>query len=231
VTDGETLLILPSAQDHKRVGDADTGPNTGGMGAYSPAPVVEDGGLAGRIERTILIPVLHGLKREGITFTGVLYAGLMLTKGGPRVLEFNVRFGDPETQVILPRLRSDLAEILLAAAEGDLARVPDLDVDPRPAVGVVVASCGYPEAYQSGKAITGLEEAARLTDVRVFHAGTRRSAGRLLTAGGRVLCVTGLGESVRDARDRAYEGVSKVRFEGAFYRGDIAWRALARARA
>ena len=228
ITDGETLYVLPSSQDHKRVGEGDTGPNTGGMGAYSPAPVVEVGDLMDRIVKTILIPTLHGLKREGIPFSGVLYAGLMITKGGPRVLEYNVRFGDPETQVLLPRMQNDLFGVLFAAAEGKLDEVEDIAVDPRTCVGVVMASGGYPGAYQGGKAIQGLDRAGARPDVLVYHAGTRRSGERLVTAGGRVLCVSALGEGFRGACDRAYEAVDDIHFEGAYCRRDIGWRALSR---
>ncbi len=227
ITDGDTLLVLPSSQDHKRIGDGDTGPNTGGMGAYSPAPVVE-GDMTDRVIRSVLVPMIHGMKMEGVPFAGVLYAGLMITKGGPRVLEFNVRFGDPETQVILPRLRTDLFSILYAATEGRLADLGDLEVDPRACVGVVVASKGYPEAYQAGKTIQGLDEAAALEDVVVFHAGTRQTGDRFVTAGGRVLCVSALGTGYREARDRAYAGVERIGFEGLYVRRDIAHRALAR---
>jgi phosphoribosylamine--glycine ligase len=226
ITDGETLLVLPSSQDHKRVGDGDSGPNTGGMGAYSPAPVVE-GEMMDRIVRTVLVPTLHGMKREGAPFCGVLYAGLMITKGGPRVLEYNVRFGDPETQVLLPRMKSDLFEILFAAAEGDLSGFEGLDLDERPCVGVVVASEGYPGAYQGGKEVTGLDAADALEDVAVYHAGTRLSGDRIVTAGGRVLCVSALGSDLQAARDRAYEGVDAIRFDGAYARRDIGWRVLA----
>jgi len=226
ITDGETLLVLPSSQDHKRVGEGDTGPNTGGMGAYSPAPIVE-GDMMDRIVRTILVPTLHGLKREGTPFCGVLYAGLMITKGGPRVLEYNVRFGDPETQVLLPRMKSDLFEILYAAAEGDLSDHEGLDLDARPCVGVVVASAGYPGAYQGGKPIAGLEAASAMEGVTVYHAGTRLSGSRLVTAGGRVLCVSALGEDLQAARDRAYEAADGISFDGAYVRRDIGWRVLA----
>ncbi len=230
ITDGDTILVLPSSQDHKRALDGDAGPNTGGMGAYSPAPVVE-GDLMDRVIRTVLVPTIHGMKMEGAPFAGVLYAGLMVTKGGPRVLEFNVRFGDPEAQVVLPRLETDLFEVLYAAAEGRLASIEGLDVDPEPCVGVVIASQGYPGAYQAGKPIRGLEEAAGLEGVEVFHAGTRRAGDRVVTAGGRVLCVTGRGPGLREARDRAYEGVQRIDFEGAMFRTDIAHRALSASRA
>src|SRR5439155_19901318 len=173
ITDGDTLLLLPSAQDHKRLKDLDQGPNTGGMGAYSPAPVLTERVLDG-VLRTILIPILHALKKEGIAFRGVLYAGLMLTRSGPKVLEWNVRFGDPETQVILPRLKTDLAPVLLAAATGRLKDVEAPDIDPRPVVGVVMASEGYPEADKTGKVLRGLDAARAMEDVAVYHAGTRR---------------------------------------------------------
>ena len=227
ITDGTTLLVLPTSQDHKCIGDGDTGPNTGGMGAYSPAPVVE-GEMMDRIVRTVLVPTLHGMKREGAPFRGVLYAGLMITKGGPRVLEYNVRFGDPETQVLFPRMKGDLFEILCAAADGDLSRIDGLDLDERPCVGVVVASEGYPGAYQGGKEISGLKVAEAMEDVVVYHAGTRLSGERIVTAGGRVLCVSALGDDIEAARDRAYEGVDAIGFEGAYTRRDIGWRALAR---
>jgi phosphoribosylamine--glycine ligase len=225
VLDGQTMLVLPTSQDHKRVGDGDVGPNTGGMGAYSPAPVAE-GAMLARVERQVLLPVMHGLRREGIDYRGVLYVGLMITKGGPRVLEFNVRFGDPEAEVLLPRITSDVAEILAATADGRLADIADFQVDDRSCVGVVMASAGYPEAYQAGKRIQGLEDAEAIPGVAVFHSGTRRRGEDVLTAGGRVLCVTALGDGLRAARDRAYEAVGKVRFEGAQHRKDIAARAI-----
>jgi phosphoribosylamine--glycine ligase len=226
ITDGTTLVLCPSAQDHKRLRDADQGPNTGGMGAYSPAPVLTEK-ILDVVVRTILVPTLHALKREAIPYRGVLYAGLMLTRSGPRVLEWNCRFGDPETQVVLPRVRGDLAALLLAAANGDLGGVESLDVDPRPVVGVVMASEGYPEAYKSGKAIHGLEAAARVEGVTVYHASTRRKDGTLQTAGGRVLTVTAIGDDFQDARDRAYRGVGAISWEGEQHRTDIAHRALA----
>jgi phosphoribosylamine--glycine ligase len=227
VTDGETLVMLPTAQDHKRIGDGDTGKNTGGMGAYSPAPVAE-GAAEDKVLQTILIPTIDALKREGIRFRGTLFAGLMFTKGGARVLEFNVRFGDPESEVILPRLKTDLLTLLELAAAGRLKDLPALDVDPRACVGVVIASAGYPDAYQAGKRIAGLAEAAALPDVEVFHAGTRRRDADLLTAGGRVLCVSALGEGHAAARERAYQAVGKVAFEGAYHRGDIGLKAIRR---
>ena len=225
ITDGDTLLLLPSAQDHKRLRDADQGPNTGGMGAYSPAPILTERVLD-VVLRTILIPVLHALKKEGIVFRGVLYAGLMLTRSGPKVLEWNVRFGDPETQVILPRLKTDLAPVLLAAATGRLKDVEAPDIDPGPVVGVVMASEGYPEAYKTGKVVRGLEAARAMEDVAVYHAGTRRKDGALQTAGGRVLTVTAMGRDFADARDRAYRAVGAISWDGEQHRTDIAKRAI-----
>ncbi len=225
LTDGDTLLLLPTAQDHKRLLDGDLGPNTGGMGAYSPATLLADRTMAA-VERTILIPILHALKREGVLFRGVLFAGLMVTRSGPKVLEWNVRFGDPETQVILPRVKGDLGTAFLAAAEGRLDEVEPLEEDPRPAVGVVMASGGYPEAYATGKPIQGVPEAAAMADVEVFHSGTRRKDGVLLTNGGRVLTVTAGGDTVLAARDRAYEAAAKSTWEGEQHRSDIARRAL-----
>ena len=226
VTDGETLMLFPTSQDHKAVHDGDRGPNTGGMGAYSPAPIVE-GAMLDKVVRDILVPVLNGLKMEGIPYRGVLYAGLMITKGGPRVVEFNARFGDPETEVMLPRLKSDLFEILHKAATGRLLELDAPDIDTRPCVGVVLASGGYPGSYQAGKPIYGLEDAAEEQDVFVYHAGTRRrDDGGLSTSGGRVLCVSALGKDYQAARDRAYRAVSKIRWEGAYHRTDIAHRVL-----
>ncbi len=225
ITDGETLVVLPTAQDHKRVGEGDTGPNTGGMGAYSPAPVAE-GAMLDKIIKTILVPTLHGLKREGVEYRGTLFAGLMITRGGPRVLEYNARFGDPETQVVLPRIKSDLGALLMAAADGKLRDVADVEIDERSAVGVVVASAGYPGGYQAGKEIRGLDAADAMDDVIVYHAGTREKDGVVTTAGGRVLCVTALGDSFDGARDRAYAAVDKIDFEGAFHRRDIGARGV-----
>jgi phosphoribosylamine--glycine ligase len=180
-----------------------------------------------RIERQVLFPVMHGLKRDGLDFRGVLFAGLMITRGGPRVLEFNVRLGDPEAEVLLPRIRGDVARMFMAAAEGKLAGVEDYDVDPRACVGVVMASAGYPDAYQAGKRITGLAEAEALPGVGVCHAGTRRRGDEILTAGGRVLCVTALGDGIKAARERAYEAVGRIGFEGAIHRKDIGVKGLA----
>ena len=227
LSDGRRCAWFPAARDYKPVGEGNTGPNTGGMGAFSPIPDIPDG-LARDLVELVHRPVIARMAEIGAPFSGVLYAGLMLTPEGPRVLEFNVRFGDPETQVLLPRMRSDLFTILLAAAQGKLDEAPDLELDERDCVGVVVASEGYPGAYQGGKPIAGLDDAAALEDVEVFHAGTRRSGGELVTAGGRVLCVTALGKGFEAARQRAYEGVDRITFDGAYVRKDIGWRAVNR---
>ncbi|MGD0573317.1 MAG: phosphoribosylamine--glycine ligase [Sedimentisphaerales bacterium] len=222
--DGRSIYVMESAQDHKPVGDGDTGPNTGGMGAYSPAPVVTDE-MMSQIEREILVPVVDCMNRNDTPYKGVLYAGLMVTAGGPRVLEFNVRFGDPETQPIMMRLRSDLLEVCLAVCEQKLDQVT-LEWDERPAVCVVMASGGYPGDYEKGKVITGISEAEQLKDVVVFHAGTSVKDGRLVTAGGRVLGVTAIGATIADAKKQAYEAAWKISFEGAHYRRDIADKAI-----
>ena len=224
--DGRNIYVMESSQDHKPIGDGDTGPNTGGMGAYSPAPVVTDA-MMDRITREILVPVVDGMNRNGTPYKGVLYAGLMITPAGPRVLEFNVRFGDPETQPILARLKSDLLEVCLAVCRGRLDEV-SLDWDSRPAVCVVMASAGYPGTYEKGKVITGLEEAQKLDGVIVFHAGTSAVNGQVVTSGGRVLGVTALGEDIVDAKRRAYQAVERIRFEGAYFRRDIADKAVNR---
>jgi len=219
-TDGRTLAVLESAQDYKRVRDRDEGPNTGGMGAVSPAPAATEEVLAAAT-REILVRTVHALSREGIAYRGCLYAGLMATRAGPRVIEFNCRFGDPETQVVLPRLTSDLVPLLRGAAEGRLADVTELSWDPRPAVCVVVAPAGYPEASSKGEEIRGLEAAADVPDVTVFHAGTAALGDRVVTAGGRTLGVTALGATVAEARSRAYEAVGRISFPGMHYRRDI----------
>ena len=224
ITDGRTILPLPSAQDHKRALDGDRGPNTGGMGAYSPAPVVTEE-LNTRIEREVIIPTIHAMNREERPYTGVLYAGLMLTEDGPSVLEYNCRFGDPETQPIIMRLKSDLLPILHSAALGELEKA-DVEWDPRPAVCVVMAAGGYPGKYEKGKVIEGLDAVKQMKDVQVFHAGTAMKNRSLVTAGGRVLGVTALGDNLRAAVNRAYEACSKIHFENAHYRTDIARRAL-----
>ena len=226
MVDGTDVLPLASSQDHKARDDGDLGPNTGGMGAYSPAPVVSPE-MHERIMQDVMLPTVRGLKADGIHYRGFLYAGVMIdAEGTPKVLEFNCRFGDPETQPILFRLRSDLVELCLAACEGRLAE-QTINWDPRPAVGIVMASGGYPESYQQGLPISGLEN-LDTNELKVFHAGTRLDQGKTLTAGGRVLCVTALGADVRAARDLAYQGVEKITWPHAFYRTDIAHRALAR---
>jgi phosphoribosylamine--glycine ligase len=219
-TDGKTIVPLAPAQDFKRALDGDRGPNTGGMGAYSPVPFVDET-TAARIRTEILEPTVAALGDEGIDYRGVLYAGLMLTEDGPKVLEFNARFGDPETQAVLPRIEGDLGEILLACAEGDLGgRVPGwMD---EACVTVVVASGGYPGEYRTGTPIHGLEEAGKSDKVQVFHAGTARRDGRVTTAGGRVLAVSALGKDLADARRRAYEACGLISFEGRHLRTDIA---------
>jgi len=224
--DGRNIYVMESSQDHKPIGDGDTGPNTGGMGAYSPAPVVTEP-MMDQITREILVPVVDGMNRNGTPYKGVLYVGLMITAGGPRVLEFNVRFGDPETQPILMRLKSDLLEVCLAVCKGTLDQV-SLEWDPRPAVCVVMASGGYPGDYEKGKKITGLNQANQIHDVVVFHAGTAEKNGDIVTSGGRVLGVTALGQTVADAKTRAYEAVDKIKFDGAYCRRDIADKAIRR---
>lgn len=236
LVDGERAVLLPSSQDHKRVFDGDKGPNTGGMGAYSPAPVVTDAMLPDIRER-IILPVVRELKRRGIVYRGVLYAGLMVTPPGGKtalsgsavnVVEFNARFGDPETEAVLPRLGGNFAETLLHVAEGRLAD-GDVVVKPDAAATVIVASGGYPGSYEKGKVISGLDAAAAVPNAIVFHCGTKRTAdGAVVTSGGRVLSVTGLGATLREAVDTAYAAVGKIAFEGAFHRADIAHRAFER---
>jgi phosphoribosylamine--glycine ligase len=226
--DGHNIYVMESAQDHKPIGDGDTGPNTGGMGAYCPAPVITDTMMT-RITREILVPTVDAMNRTGTPFKGILYAGLMITSGGPRVLEFNVRFGDPETQPILMRLQSDLLEVFLAVCDTRLEEM-FLKWDPRPAVCVVMASGGYPDEYQKGKVIAGLKEAEEGGDVVVFHAGTQQRNGDVVTSGGRVLGVTALGANIAAAKARAYEAVGRIHFEDAYYRHDIADKAIQRKR-
>jgi phosphoribosylamine--glycine ligase len=226
VVDGTRVVPLASSQDHKTRDDGDRGPNTGGMGAYSPAPVVTPE-VHERVMREIMVPTVRGLAADGIHYRGFLYAGLMIDSAGqPRVIEFNCRLGDPETQPILFRLRSDLVEVCLSCFDGTLGQNP-LEWDPRATIGVVMASRGYPDSYDKGKPIVGLERVAR-SDVKVFHAGTRLEGGRVVTDGGRVLCVVGAGDSVRAARDAAYSGVREITWDGAFYRKDIGHRAIER---
>ncbi|WP_404296182.1 phosphoribosylamine--glycine ligase [Halomonas sp.] len=228
MVDGETVLPMATSQDHKRVGEGDTGPNTGGMGAYSPAPVVTDE-VHDRIMERVILPTVRGMAEEGHPYTGFLYAGLMIdAEGNPRVIEYNCRFGDPETQPIMLRLASDLAELCLAGATGKLAG-KTCDWDPRAAVGVVLAAGGYPGSYRKHDPIEGIE-AAEATGCKVFHAGTADQDGQLVTAGGRVLCVTALGEGVSAAAEQAYRGVDAIHWEGVLCRRDIAYRAIARER-
>ncbi|HVS40506.1 MAG TPA: phosphoribosylamine--glycine ligase [Gemmataceae bacterium] len=226
---GRTIVTLPPTQDHKAAFDGDAGPNTGGMGAYCPAPLAQPT-LLDAVERDVLTPTIHAMKRGRRPFRGVLYVGLMTTPQGPRVLEYNCRFGDPEMQPLMMRLRTDLLNVLEAAVDDRLDELPSgLEWDPRPAVCVVTAAKGYPGKYERGSPITGLAEAARLPDVKVFHAGTRREGDRILTDGGRVLGVTALGDTLDDAQRRAYEAVSLIHFRDAFYRRDIAAKALGKA--
>ncbi|HUT09528.1 MAG TPA: phosphoribosylamine--glycine ligase [Thermoguttaceae bacterium] len=226
ITDGRTLVTLQPAQDHKPAYDGDTGPNTGGMGAYCPAPLVDDEMLHW-IERHVLVPTIHGMKHAGRPFNGVLYAGLMITNQGPKVLEYNVRFGDPECQPLLMRLKTDLVDVIEAAIDGRLDQLDPLEWDPRPAVCVVMASEGYPGSYTKGHPIRGLDDAAKLADVKVFHAGTKTSEGQVVTAGGRVLNVTALGNNIANAKFNAYRAVKCIRWKGAWCRKDISDKALA----
>jgi len=226
VVDGTRVVPLASSQDHKTRDDGDRGPNTGGMGAYSPAPVVTRE-VHDRVMREVMLPTVRGLAADGIPYRGFLYAGLMIdATGQPRVIEFNCRLGDPETQPIMFRLRSDLVELCLRCFDGTLGDEP-LNWDPRAAVGVVMASRGYPDAYDKGKPITGLERVAR-KDVKIFHAGTRLEGRRVVTDGGRVLCVVGAGDTVQAACASAYSGVREITWDGAFYRNDIGHRAISR---
>jgi phosphoribosylamine--glycine ligase len=226
ITDGKTLAVLPPAQDHKPAYDDDKGPNTGGMGAYCPAPLVDEAMLE-LVERDVLVPTVHTLKRSGIPFSGVLYAGLMVTNQGPKVLEYNTRFGDPECQPLLMRLKTDLLDVLEATADGRLAEIGPLEWDPRPATCVVMAAEGYPGSYEKGRPIRGLADAAALDDVKVFHAGTKMAGGQVVTSGGRVLGVTALGSSISTAKLQAYKAVKCIRWDGAWCRKDISDKALA----
>ena len=227
LVDGKTALPLASAQDHKRVGDGDTGPNTGGMGAYSPAPAATPL-VESAVMSQIVQPTVAAMAQEGKPFKGVLYAGVMLTSVGPKLLEYNVRFGDPECQVLCPRLKSDLLPALIACHDGVLDQI-DLRWLPEAALTVVMAAKGYPGAYARGSEIRGLDRAADLPGVTIFHAGTKRSAdGQLLAEGGRVLNITALGATVAEAQKRAYQAVDLIDWPGGFCRRDIGWRALAR---
>ena len=229
MVDGEHVLPMATSQDHKRAFDGDTGPNTGGMGAYSPAPVVTDE-VHQRVMERVIMPTVRGMAAEGNVYTGFLYAGLMIdTQGNPKVIEFNCRFGDPETQPIMLRMRSDLVELCLAACAGKLDQVEAI-YDPRVAIGVVLAAGGYPGDYQQGKPISGLpvEEAS---GEKVFHAGSQLAGDTIVTAGGRVLCATALGHTVAEAQQRAYQLAGRIQWDGVFYRKDIGWRAIEREQA
>jgi len=226
MVDGKNVLPMATSQDHKRVGDGDTGPNTGGMGAYSPAPVVTDA-VHHRIMEEVIFPTVQGMADEGHPYTGFLYAGLMIgTDGTPKVIEFNCRFGDPETQPIMMRMTSDMVALCDAAIDGTLGDHQS-EWDDRAAVGIVMAAGGYPGDYRKGAVISGLGN-ADTTDCKVFHAGTAEADGTITTSGGRVLCVTALGETVTEAQRKAYQGVKAIDWDGAFYRSDIAYRAIER---
>jgi phosphoribosylamine--glycine ligase len=221
ICDGTSYKIIGNAQDHKRVGEGDTGLNTGGMGAYSPAPLVTDEMLA-RIEKEIIAPTVAGMKEEGIPYTGFLYCGLMITENGPKVVEYNCRFGDPECQVILPRSKTDLLETMMACTQERLSEA-EIQFEDIYTCCVVLVSGGYPEGYEKGKEITGLE---KVKDARVFHAGTKLEGGKLRTNGGRVLNIVGSGKTLKMAINQAYSGVEKVNFENAYFRGDIGAKGL-----
>ena len=224
IVSGSTIIPLETSQDHKAAYDGDKGPNTGGMGAYSPAPLVTDA-LMDEIIEKILVPMVNVMKIEDRPFNGVLYAGLMITNQGPKVLEFNVRFGDPEAQPVLMRLKTDLAQLLLASAEERLDEMESLEWDERPTVCVVMASEGYPGDYEKGRVIRGLGEAAELEDTKVFHAGTTTKDGQVVTDGGRVLGVTAIGDSISEAKLKAYQAVKCIRWDGAWCRKDISDKA------
>jgi phosphoribosylamine---glycine ligase len=224
LSDGTNVIPLAGAQDHKRVGDGDTGPNTGGMGAYSPAPVLSPALQDVAMEKFIK-PTVAAMKARGTPYMGVLYLGLMITAEGPKLVEYNCRFGDPECQVLMPRLKSDLLATLLAAREG---RLQPLEWSTDAALTVVMASKGYPGSYEKGHVITGLDEAAALPGITLFHAGTQRRGADIMAVGGRVLNVTATGPTIAKARERAYAAVAKIHWQGAFVRSDIGWRALNR---
>lgn len=225
LVDGEHYLLFPAAQDHKQIFDGDQGPNTGGMGTFSPPEKLVTPELMERIHREVMAPFMAGLKKDGLRFRGLLFPGVMVTAEGPKLLEFNCRFGDPETQVLLARLQSDLLELIEATVDGHLDTVKP-EWDPRAAVCVIMASGGYPGPYQGGKPITGLAEAESLEGVTVFHAGTKRVENEIVTAGGRVLGVTALGADLKAAQAKAYEAVSRIHFEGATFRRDIGAKGL-----
>ena len=226
ITDGKTILTLPPAEDHKRAHDNDAGPSTGGMGAYCPTPSI-DADTLNWVESNVLVPTVHVMKRNRNPFRGILYAGLMLTPQGPKVLEYNVRFGDPECQPMLMRLKTDFVDILEATVDRRLGEIGQLEWDPRPSVCVVMASEGYPNAYEKGKVIRGLDEAAKIDDVVVFHAGTTTNeVGEVVTNGGRVLGVTAMGDTVAAAKLQAYKAVKCIRWDGAWCRKDISDKAM-----
>jgi phosphoribosylamine--glycine ligase len=224
--DGATAIALTTAQDHKRAFDGDQGPNTGGMGAYSPAPNIDDA-MSGRVMAEIITPTLRAMQAMGAPYKGVLYAGLMITDDGPKLIEYNARFGDPETQVLMLRLMSDLIPALLASRDGQLKSF-DLRWYPDPALTVVMAAKGYPGEYARGSVIEGLDDAAKVEGVEIFHAGTKADGDRILANGGRVLNVAAIGKTVREAQARAYEAISRIRWPEGFYRHDIGWRAVER---
>lgn len=228
VCDGHSFVTLAAAQDHKRVFDGDQGKNTGGMGAYAPAPIVTPEVLR-FVEERIIRPTLEGMAEEGRAYTGCLYVGLMLTPGGAKVVEYNARFGDPETQVVLPLYEGDLAELLKSASDGTLASLPKPPIPSASAVCVVMASGGYPDTYRTGLPVVGLDEVDQMDGVIVFHAGTKLDGGRIVTSGGRVLGVTALrGGALRESISHAYEAVKKIRFDGVHFRNDIGQKALSR---
>ena len=222
ITDGDNFITLPPAQDHKAIFEGDQGPNTGGMGAYAPAPVIDDD-LLKQIKSDIIRPTIDGMKAEGRLYQGVLYAGLMITKTGPKIVEYNCRFGDPEVQAILPLLKTDLVDLMMEVAEGRL-KAKEPETTPMSCICVVMASGGYPGSYQKGKTILGLDDVDQ--DVIVFHAGTRKENKLIVTSGGRVLGVTATGKTFLQAREKAYQAVGKIAFDGAYYRKDIGYRAL-----
>lgn len=227
LTDGDDYVLLPAAQDHKRIGEGDTGPNTGGMGAYAPAPVMTSSRLREAIDQ-VVEPTLEGMKAEGHPYQGILYVGLMITREGPKVVEYNCRLGDPETQVVLPMLSSDVAKLFHAIATGSLSSI-DVTLHQGASACVVMASQGYPGSYEKGKTITGLGSEREDATTVVFHAGTRKEGDGWITSGGRVLAVSARGCDLKEALDRAYRGVSTIKFEGAIWRGDIGHRGLVRA--
>ncbi len=223
--DGKTIYPFPALQDHKPIGEGDTGPNTGGMGAYSPVPVMDEAMMA-RVEREVLVPIVDAMRRDFGRYEGLLYAGLMLTPAGPKVIEFNCRFGDPECQPLMMRLQGDLLAAMVAVAEHKLDGVTDLSFDPRASVCVVMSSGGYPGNYEKGHEITGIADAEAIGDVKVFHAGTTMMGSKLVNNGGRVLGVTALGDTIADAKKLAYQAVEKIHWQDCYYRKDIADKAI-----